>query len=250
LLPRKQRSGIINGLPERSCPIRNLAIIPIRSGSKRIANKNIRNFFGKPIFVYTLEDTRKCGLFDEIMVSTESIDVVELCVKHGLEVPFLRPEDLASDNAQLVDVCAHVIEVYEERGCFFDNFCLLWATAPMRTAEDIVNAYNMLDKKAEAVVAITDYDLPVFCAMSINEEHYLKPLFPECQKLPSIKQPRATVDNGSMCWVKVKAFKEHKTWLPPKLKGYWMPRSRSIDLDDQEAWDLLEFYYKKYFLEK
>lgn len=171
-----------------------------------------------------------------------------MCAEYGLQIPFLRPEELATDTAQLVHVCAHVIQVYEERGRTFDNVCILWATAPMRTAEDIINAYSMLDENTDAVVAITDYDLPVFCGMTIEDGQYLKPLFPEHQKLPSIKQPRAVVDNSSMCWVKVKAFKKHQTWLPPKLRGYWMPRTRSVDLDDQDDWDLLEFYYKKYFL--
>lgn len=162
-----------------------------------------------------------------------------------MNLPFYRPKDLATDTAPLVHVCEHVIETYEKYGRVFEKFCILWATAPMRTGQDIIKAYDMLDEETGAVVAITDFDLPVFCALTREENNFMKPLFPEQQKLPSSKQPSAFVDNGSMCWVKVKSFKKYGTWLPPKLKGYWMPRNRSVDLDDQDDWDLLEFYYKK-----
>lgn len=231
--------------------ISNIAIIPIRAGSKRLENKNIREFFGKPIFVHTLEHAKDSGLFDEIMVSTESRKVRELCAEYGLETPFSRPRELAADQAQLVHVVAHVLEEYERQGRSFDNFCLLWATAPMRTGADIQKAYAMLqDDDTEAVVGITDYTLPVFCAMGINGKQRLKPLFPEYQKLPGGKHPRAVCDNASMCWVKTSAFHRHGTWLPPKLKGYWMPRWYSIDIDTIEDWNLAAYYYENYFLKE
>jgi N-acylneuraminate cytidylyltransferase len=228
----------------------NLAIIPIRMGSKRLPYKNVRDFFGKPIFVYTIEHAKNSYLFDEIMVSTESDLVDEMCSEYGQYIPFMRPEELAADNIKLVDVCAHVLEEYEERGRRFDNFCMLWATAPMRSAEDIVNSYGMLDVETDAVVAVTDYDLPVFCAMHIDDKNRMKPIFPKYIRLSSPEQPRAVCDNGSMCWVKVKAFKEHKTWLPPELKGYWMPRHHSVDIETIEDWNLTEYLYQHHFLNK
>ena len=218
----------------------------MRAGSKRLANKNIRDFFGKPIFVYTLEHARKCRLFNEIMVSTESEEVTDLCAEYGLDIPFLRPHELATDTTQLVHVCAHVIEAYEERGRNFDNFCILWATAPMRTAEDIVNAYKMFDEETDAVVAITNYDLPVFCAMYMDDKYRLEPVFPQYMKLSSGEQPRAFCDNGSMCWVRVSAFLQYHTWLPPRLKGYWMPKYCSVDIETIEDWNLAGYYYQFY----
>ena len=222
----------------------------MRAGSKRLENKNFRDFFGKPIFVYTLEYARRSGLFDEIFVSTESEEVRNLCVKHGFDVPFLRPDELATDQAQLVHVIRHTLDTFEERGKEFENFCILWATAPMRTAQDIKSAHAMLEGDTEAVVGITDYDLPVFCAMRFSGDCLLEPLFPEYQKLPGSKQPKVVCDNGTMCWVKTRAFYEHGTWLPPKLKGYFMPRRYSVDIDTHDDWNLAAYYYENYFLKE
>ena len=157
----------------------------------------------------------------------------------------MRPAELAADTCQLVDVLAHVLEEYEQRGQDFDNICLLWATAPMRTAHDIRGAYELLDEDTEAVVAVTDFDLPVFCALSENENGFLTPLFPDYQKLPSDGQPRVIVDSSSMCWTRVSAFREQGTWMPLKLKGYWMQRRVSVDIETEQDWELAEFYYRR-----
>lgn len=222
---------------------KNLAIIPIRMGSKRLPRKNVRDFFGKPIFLYTLEAARNSGLFSEILVSTESEEVRDICRTNGLDLPFMRPDELANDKAQLVQVIEHVLGEYDKIGLYFDNFCILWATAPLRSNEDIQKGYSMLDVDADAVVGVTDYNLPVFCAQSMDDFGGLCPIFPDMLRLPSAKMPNAVCDNGSFCWVKVDSFKRHNTWLPPKIKGYWMPKNRSVDIDTEEDWKLAEYYY-------
>lgn len=227
--------------------MKNLAVVPIRAGSKRLPNKNVRDFFGKPIFLYTLEHARRSGLFDTILVSTESKEIADLCEELGFPVPFLRPPELASDQAQLVQVLNHVLQTFSNRGVEFDHFCMLWATAPMRTAEDVRNAYDMLtaEEEVEAVIGVTDYYFPPLCALREDEYGFLRAMFPEYMSLPSAEHPRSLIDNGSMCWVKVAAFREHGSWLPPRLRGYRMPRNRSVDVDEQQDWDLLEYYYRK-----
>lgn len=226
--------------------MKNLAIIPIRMGSKRLPRKNIRDFFGKPIFVHTLEHARQSGLFNEIIVSTEAEEVREICREYGLELPFIRPEVLAGNKAQLVHVLKHVLDEYQHRDEMFDNFCMLWATAPMRTADDIRAAYDLLKDDTDAVVGTTHFDRSVFSGMRRGSGGYIAPLFPDKLRLPSVEQPEVFVDNGSMCWVRTTAFREHGTWLPPKLKAYLMPRHCSVDIDTQEDWDLAKYYYRKY----
>ena len=225
----------------------NLAIIPVRTGSRRLHQKNIKHFFGKPIFIYTLEYAKRSGLFDEILVSTESEEVVAICRPYGHDVPFLRPERLASDSAQLVHVVADALQEYERRGKVFENFCMLWATAPMRTDVHIREAFGLLDD-AEAVIGATYFDRSVFSGMRPDETGLLSPLFPELLRQPSVKQPEVVVDNCSMVWVRTSAFHEHGTWLPPKLKAYMMPRRFSVDIDTAEDWELAEFYWHKYIL--
>jgi len=199
------------------------------------------------MFVHTLHYARQSRLFDEIIVSTEAEWVRDLCLQEAVEIPFLRPAELAGDGAQLVDVCRHVLEEYERRGKTFDRFCLLWATAPMRTDEDIRKAYDQLDEEADAVVGVTEYARPVFCAQCVEDGNRLRPLFPDMLRLPRTRMPPVVVDNGSLCWVKVQAFWEQGTWLPARLKGYPMPRRFSLDIETEEDWDLAEFYFEKYF---
>ena len=99
----------------------NLAIIPVRMGSKRLKNKNILDFFGRPMFVHTIDAALKSGLFDEIHVSTESERVVKICEEYDLSVKFLRNNDLSSDSASLESVCDYVLDVYRNKfNCNFD----------------------------------------------------------------------------------------------------------------------------------
>ncbi len=218
----------------------------MRSGSRRLPGKNVRDFFGKPIFVYTLEYAKKSGVFDEVLVSTESKEYAALAEKHGFPVPFLRPSVLAEDTAKLKDVLRNALEEYARRGKHFDNVCLLWGTAPLRTVDDILGSYNLLVDGIDAVVGTTEFGLPPLCAMRESGScELLEPMFPEYMYLSKQKMPHLVVDNGSMCWVRTKAFLQHDSWLPPKMRGYLMPAWKSIDLDTEDDWDMVEYYYQK-----
>lgn len=221
--------------------MKNIAIIPAKSNSRRLPNKNIRSFLGRPMVEYTLEAAKKSELFDNIHVSTESEDVAGLCAEIGFPVDFLRPQELATDEAKLNDVCAYVLKTYSQQGVHFDNFCILWATAPMRTAEDIISAYNMLEEKVDGVVGVTEYNLPVYCAQNIDRQNNLAAVFPEMLLLSSSEMPKVVCDNGSLCWVRMKAYETFGNWLLPSLKGYYMPRNKSVDIDTQEDWEWAEF---------
>jgi pseudaminic acid cytidylyltransferase len=225
---------------------RRLAIIPVRTGSKRLKQKNFKNFHGKPLFHYTVEIALDSGVFDEIHISTESEELAAKCSVFNVAPKFLRPDNLATDSATLQQVCEFVLEEYQQRGSEFDEFCILWATAPMRTIQDILESHQMLSDETDGVISVTDYDLPVFCAQKIGEDNQLDPLFPEMLRLPGSQMPKAVCDNGCLSWVKTDAFWRHRTWLPPKIKGYHMPRHRSVDIDTQEDWDIAEYLYQKH----
>ena len=224
----------------------NIAIIPVRTGSRRLRNKNILDFFGKPMFIHTVEAAKKSGLFDEIHVSTESPEVVQICVDHDLPVRFLRKQHLASDEASLESVCLFVLDKYKnEHDLEFDNFCLLWATAPLRTSIDVVNSYELLSEQVDAVVSATTYDLPVFCAQEIDSDGFLVPNFPDMFWLPGQKMPKVYCDNGALCWVRVDAFREECSWMPKKTKPYMMDKSRSVDIDTEEDLNMAKYLFSQ-----
>jgi len=145
--------------------MKNIAIIPARSGSKGVKDKNIRDLNGKPLMAYTIEAALKSDEFDEVMVSTDSEKYAEIARNLGASVPFLRSEVTASDTASSWDMVEEVLRNYKEVGLIFDTFCLLQPTSPLRNAEDIKNAYNIYRGQAEfAVVSVCEAEhSPLWC---------------------------------------------------------------------------------------
>jgi pseudaminic acid cytidylyltransferase len=224
---------------------KKLAIIPVRAGSKRLVDKNIKMFDGKPLFIHTCEHAEQSNLFDEIHISTESEKVIRIANEYGFKTNFRRDEKLASDDAQLVDVCKYVLAEYGKIDIKFDEFCILWATTPLRELSDINKSYELLGDNVDAVVSVTEYDLPVYSALLIDDKYDVTPLFPDMIRLPKSKIPKVVCVSGNFCWVNVDAFHAHKTWLPPKLKGFEIGKHRSVDIDTQHDWDIAEYLYLK-----
>ena len=104
--------------------MKNIAIIPARSGSKGVKDKNIRDLCGKPLIAYTIEAAIKSGEFDEIMVSTDSEKYAQIAEQYGANIPFLRSEETSSDTASSWDMVEEVLNGYRDRGQEFDTFCL------------------------------------------------------------------------------------------------------------------------------
>ena len=138
--------------------MKNLAIIPARSGSKGLPDKNIKPLLGKPLMAYSIEAAIASGVFDEVMVSTDSEKYAEIAKSWGANVPFLRSKVTASDTASSWDMADEVLNNYRDKfGLTFDTFCLLQPTSPLRTAENIRAAYYLYSQKAKfAVVSVCE----------------------------------------------------------------------------------------------
>lgn len=223
---------------------KNIAIIPVRTGSKRLPKKNIKTFYGRPIFLYAVDCAIKSGLFDEVHVSTESIEVIEICKNAKIEPKFIRPAKLAHDDATLEQVCEYTLKEYKNDGLKFDNFCLLWATAPMTLPLDLINSYKLLEN-VDAVVSTCEYDFPFFSGHELQKDNYIKPIFPDMLH-GNIYRPTIVCINSSFCWVKTEEFFKQKTWLPRNLKSYNMPRNRSSDINTYDDWYRAEYLYEKF----
>jgi len=121
---------------------KNLAIIPARSGSKRVPNKNIIDFMGKPLMAYTIEAALKSGVFDEVIVSTDSEEYAEVARKYGASVPFLR-EECNDDFCVLGDVMNYVLRTLKTKfGREYENYACLQASCPLRDAKIIKDVYD------------------------------------------------------------------------------------------------------------
>lgn len=147
-----------------------LSIIPARGGSKRIPRKNIKKFCGKPIIEYSINAAFQSGVFDEVMVSTEDLEIAEIAKAAGANVPFLRNANAANDHATISDVVRDVLERYREQGVTFEYYAIVYATAPMIKAEYLQKGYELLKDSAEGfMLPVVRYSNPPQRSYKVNE---------------------------------------------------------------------------------
>lgn len=221
--------------------MKNIAIIPARSGSKGVKDKNIRCLNGKPLMAYTIEAAIECEEFDEVMVSTDSDIYAEIAVNYGAKVPFLRSKENSKDSASSWDTVNEVLDKYGERGDHFDTFCLLQPTSPLRTSEDIREAYKIYRDKADfAVVSVCEAEhSPLWCGH-----------LPPDNSMDGFIKRESTVQrqsgekfyrlNGAIYIVDIGRFITDKYLYGKGSYAYVMPQSRSIDIDTEIDFRLAE----------
>lgn len=220
-----------------------ICIIPARGGSKRLPKKNIIQFHGKPIIAYSIEAAIQANLFDRIIVSTDDMSIAQHAEHFGAEI-HLRPPELATDTARVVDVCVNIVEEESKAGRIYDILCCLYATAPLRTSKDIINTLQLLeDDNCDSAMAVTNYHFPPHQALKLDKSQNLIPVWPDRINMKSQEVPNFLVDNGSTYAIEVVVFKEKKSFLGDHLKGYIMPRIRSVDIDTQEDLDLANIFF-------
>ena len=138
-----------------------IAIITARGSSKRIPQKNIKNFLGKPIIAYSIEAALSSGIFDEVMVSTDSEEIAEIAKAYGAKVPFMRSEATSNDYADTSDVLIEVLDKYKELGTEYTEFCCVYPTAPFITAKKLKESYELLqDDNVYNVVPMVAFSFP------------------------------------------------------------------------------------------
>ena len=135
---------------------RVLALIPARGGSKGLPRKNILELSGKPLIAWTIEDALASAYVDSVVVSTDDEGIAQVARDHGAPVPFMRPDELASDSASSIDVVIHALDMLEQMGEHYDALVLLEPTSPLRDAGDVDACIELLLTRddAEAVVTV------------------------------------------------------------------------------------------------
>ena len=222
--------------------MKNLAIIPARSGSKGLPDKNIRPLLGKPLISYTIDAALRSGVFDTVMVSTDSEKYAEIAKGCGAEVPFLRSAEASSDTASSWDVIAEVLDMYRAREVEFDTFMLLQPTSPLRTAENIMEAYEeMANKNANTIVSLCEVDhSPLLCNVlpdSLSMEGFIK-----AESKGKRRQEMETYYrlNGAIYLTKVDFFEKNHDIYRSQCYAYIMSKHDSIDIDDEFDFNIAE----------
>ena len=215
--------------------IRRIAIIPARSGSKGLKDKNIKLLNGKPLMVYSIEAAAKSAVFDTIFVSTDSVEYANIAEKAGADVHFLRSVINSSDKASSWDTVREVIQNFEREGKLFDEIMLLQPTSPLRTSEDIRNAIEVMrDKNALAVESLTEMDHSPLWSNTLPEDGNMDGFTNEYSDLPRQELPTYYRLNGAIYLIKNNLLKEQDKYMfSKKCFAYVMPQERSIDIDTE-----------------
>lgn len=227
--------------------MKNLAIIPARSGSKGLKDKNIKLLNGKPLLAYTIEAARESGLFDEIMVSTDSKEYADIAKQWGGNVPFLRNHELSNDTASSWDVVKEVIERYKELGTEFDTVALLQPTSPLRTSNDIIEGYKVMrEKDANFVVGVCEMDHSPLWANTLPETLSMESFIrPEIAKIPRQSIPTYYRINGALYIVKIDYLVKSSDIYENRSFASIMRKENSIDIDDQMDFTIAEVLISK-----
>lgn len=226
----------------------NLAIIPARGGSKRIPRKNIRFFLGKPIIAYSIEVALNSGLFEEVMVSTDDIEVAEIAKKYGAKVPFLRSNENADDFAVLADVVEEVVVKYntKENKCF-DNICCILPTAPFLTSNKIKEAYvELVNNNLDSVFPVLEYSYPIQRSLKM-EENKVVMVWKEHMNSRSQDLESRYYDSGQFYWLKFTSFIKNKKLFTDNSGAILTSELHAQDIDTETDWKLAEVKYKLMF---
>ena len=206
-----------------------LGIVAARGGSKGLPGKNIQLLAGKPLIAWTIDAARRSASLSRRVLSTDCAEIAAVGRQHGIEVPFLRPAELATDTARIEDAIIHALDNFDGP---YDYVVLLQATSPLRTAEDIDKTIaRCIETGAPACVTVTIPSKSPYWMFKLDGEERLEPLF----DLPTGRRrqdlPPAYVPNGAVYAARVEWFRKHGTFYSRETVASIMPPERSLDID-------------------
>ena len=227
----------------------NIAIIPARGGSKRIPGKNIRLFAGKPLISYSIEAAQQSGLFDKILISTDSEAVAEVAQQYGAEVPFMRPASLSDDFTGTRPVTNHAIEYALQTYGQVEYACCIYATAPFLQAEFLQQGLAALEVDSNKAFAfsVTSFAFPVQRAL-MEKDGGVAPMYPEFINQRSQDLVEGWHDAGQFYWGRVGDYLSSKHMFAAHSVPVKLPRHLVQDIDTEEDWLRAELMYKAYQL--
>jgi N-acylneuraminate cytidylyltransferase len=222
----------------------SVAIITARGGSKRIPRKNIKEFCGKPIIAYSIEAALGSGIFDEVMVSTDDVEIADIAKAFGAKVPFFRSEKTSNDFATTADVISEVLDKYEKMGRSFDYACCIYPTAPFITAEKLKLAMEKLQSEGgDSAMPVVKFSFPPQRCLVINDGS-LEYKWPENMNKRSQDLEPFYHDCGQYYVFKVSSFRKSGQIIGGKVIPIITPDTEVQDIDEMTDWEIAELKYK------
>jgi CMP-N-acetylneuraminic acid synthetase len=226
---------------------RTIAVIPARGGSKRIPGKNIIDFYGKPLIAWTIEAAINSGVFDDVIVNTDDLNIKEVAETYGAQVPFLR-QNHADDFAPISIVTVDTLKILEQNfNKQYTNVVQLMANCPIRDSEDIKNAYqNFQDNNCDFQISCFEYGwMNPWWAFKIDPTTKQPlPLFEFGIKSRSQDLERLYCPTGAIWIAKVKKLFISQTFYGEGFKFHQLPWTKAIDIDDYEDLNMAKAVYQ------
>ena len=223
-----------------------LATICCRGGSKGVPGKNIKLLKGKPLIAHTIEAAKGSSLIDELIISTDDEEIAAVAKQYGANVPFMRPNDLATDTASKWPVFIHAVEAYERlTGKTVEYLVDLDVTVPLKTAQDIDGAIRLAMNNTDTDVVITGYEPernPYFNMMEVKENGFAEIV--KMGEKPIVRRqdaPQVYSLTPAAYVVRKSALYEFEHWSKAKCRIHPIPRERAIDIDTDIDFKIVEF---------
>lgn len=230
--------------------MKSLIIIPARGGSKGIPGKNIKELAGKPLLNYTIELARKLASDEDICLSTDDLDIVNVAESCGLKVPFLRPANLATDYIGTYEVLLHALNFYEEQGHFYEKIILLQNTSPFRKKEQVEEALRLYTPEIDMVVSVKEVTAnPYYNCFEEDGNGFLQISKGSGDFIRRQDVPKAYEYNGAIYIINPASLKEKTLGKFTKRVKYVMDEISSVDLDTMTDWMYAEFLIKEKLVE-
>jgi pseudaminic acid cytidylyltransferase len=218
-------------------------VIPARGGSKRIPGKNIRDFAGRPVIAYAIEAASATGVFEEVIVSTDSDEIAAVAEAAGASVPFRRPAELAGDEAGTAPVLLHALEeLRNSRGGRDPEFlCAIYPATPLITAARLLEGYELIRaSRAPTVLTVGPFPSPILRALGVDASGRVARLWPEYEMTRSQDLAPAYFDAGQFYWLDVGRFEEEREILMEGARPLILSKGEAVDIDDEADWELAE----------
>jgi pseudaminic acid cytidylyltransferase len=225
--------------------IKRLALIPARGGSKRITNKNLKFFCGKPLIYYSILAVKNSKIFNKIHVSSDSLKILNYSKKQNIKTDFVRPDYLSNDKVGIKKVIKYVVNKYKKKNQNFDEVWLIYATNPFITKKIIINCaktFKKFKKKSNnALMTVTKFNYPIHWAQKINKNNILEAVDKKNMKKNSNYFQKIFCDAGMLNIYNPESFKaKSKTRYYP----FEIPYHSSVDIDNYEDFEFAKKLFK------
>ncbi|WP_394200684.1 pseudaminic acid cytidylyltransferase [Shewanella waksmanii] len=221
-----------------------ICIIPARGGSKRIPHKNIKDFCGKPIIAWSIEMALASQLFDDVVVSSDCVDIISIAKEYGASTPFIRPDSISDDHSGTTAVVKHALSFLDPDKNKYSRVCCLYATAPFVTANSLADGANKLSLPGCLTsFSATSFAFPIQRAVKLKNQG-VEAFFPENMNCRSQDLEEAYHDAGQFYWWTRQSLDSNADMFSETSTPVLLPRHLVQDIDTIEDWKMAEYLYQ------